>query len=326
MRTLLEHSVMSPEKALTRRQVIGGTASLLGLTSIGGHRVAAHQASPTTSSTRIVETIHGPVEVPAHPQRIVAITYIASIAVVELGTMPVGITRWVPDLPPDFPELSDVAIIENEAYELDIEAIIALQPDLILGADVVEVADQGTPYEVLSRIAPTALFEWTSGGANWEVQAAGCAEALGRTAEFAALRDAYEEEAMRIKTSYADLLADLTVDFIDAGDSEWYLHGPASTHCKVAIDAGVHLGAGADQEETFTGFSFEQLNMLVDTGALVARGGAISSLDALYAIPTFASLPAVRANHVMASDYFYTASYAQSNALLSELESGLQAL
>lgn len=311
---------------LTRRKVISGTASLVTLASFGGRSASARQASPTAAGTRTIETIHGPVEIPANPQRVVAITYIAAIAVAELGLMPTGVTRWIPDLPPSFPDLSEITMIENEAYELDLEAVAALKPDLIIGADALVAANQNVPYDQLTRIAPTALFEWGSGGSNWEVQAAGCAEALGKTAEFAALRAAYDEKAAEIKTAYADVLSAMTVDFIDAGDSEWFLHGPASTHCKVAIEAGVSLGAGANQEETFTGFSFEQLNMLEDTGALITRGGALPSLDTLNALPNFQALPAVAGGRVLSSGYFYVASYAQANALLIELEGGLKAL
>jgi iron complex transport system substrate-binding protein len=310
---------------VTRRTVLGVAAGLVASAALGGG-AAAQQASPA-AGTRIVETIHGPIEVPANPQRVVTINYIVSIAAAELGVIPVGVTRWVPELPAGFPDLSKVARIENESYELDIEAVIALQPDLILGADVLTVADQGVPYEQLSRIAPTAIFEWTSGGANWEAQAVGCANALGKTAEFEALRAAYEEKTAAIKTTYADLLAALTVDFVDANENEWYLHGPASTHCKVAIEAGISLGAGAEQEETFTGFSFERLDMLAGTGALVLRADLEpSSVEILSELPTFTALPAVAAGRVLPSTYFYVASYAQCDALLTELEGGLKTL
>lgn len=327
MPVLLEPPVETTQiNGLTRRKVISGASGLVAVASFGGRRASAQQASPAATGTRIVDTIHGPVEIPANPQRIVTITYIAAIAVAELGLMPIGVPAWTPDLPPGFPNLSAIAKIENEGYELDLEAVAALKPDLILGADFLDPADQGVPYEQLARIAPTALSEWTSGGANWEVQAVGCAEALGKTAEFDVLRAKYDEKTAEIKKTYASLLSTLTIDFIDAGDSEWYLHGPASTHCKVAIEAGIMLGAGATQEETFTGYSFEQLNMLADTGALVVRGGAFPSIDILRALPTFTALPSVSSGRVVSSGYFYVSSYAQCDALLTELEDGLKSL
>lgn len=330
VRTLMPVLLEPPVEAslingLTRRKVITGAAGFATVASLSGNRAVARQASPV-AGTRIVETIHGAVEIPADPQRVVAINYIVAIAIAELGLIPVGMPRWLPDLPASFPDLTAVASVENEAFELDIEAVAALQPDLIIGADFLAAADRGVPYEQLARIAPTALFEWTSGGANWEVQAEGCAEALGKTAEFSALQADYSQKAADIKSTYASLLSTLTVDFVDAGDSEWYLHGPASTHCKVAIEAGVRLGAGATLEETFKGYSFEQLNMLADTGALIVCGGEFSSLDILNATPTFTGLPAVTAGRVLPSEYFYVSSYAQSVALLSEIEGGLKAL
>jgi iron complex transport system substrate-binding protein len=310
---------------LNRRNAIAGAAGLAALTALGGERALAQEASPEPSGPRIVETIYGPVEVPANPQRVVALTYISSIAAAELGVVPIGVTRWVPSLPAGFPDLSKAAIIENEAYELDLEAVLALKPDLILGSDVLAEADRSTPYEQLSRIAPTALFEWISGGANWTVEAAGCGEALGKSKEFEALRETYEEKAAAIKETYAETLASLTVDFVDAGDSQWFLHGPASTHCKAAIDAGITLGAGADQAETFLGSSFEELSELAETGAIVLWGEG-ATRETLEALPTFNSLPAVLAGRVLSTNYFYVASYAQSNALLADLEAGLKVL
>ena len=311
------------QAGLTRRTVAAGLA---GLIALGVRRADARQATPAASGTRPVNTVHGVVEVPTNPRRVVALTYISSIAAAELGVMPVGVTRWIPELPPGFPDMADIAKVENTSYDLDIEAIIALEPDLILGSDVLDPADQQLPYEHLSRIAPTALFEWVGGGANWAVEAAGCAQALGKDDQFAELRAAYDQKAEQIKKTYAEELTALTFDFLDAGESEWYLHGPASTHCKVAIDAGVTLGAGAALADAFTGYSFEQLNVLTDTGALMVRAEPDPSLAILRTLPTFTTLPAVAADHVLTTDYFYVASYAQCNALLEDLEAGLGSL
>lgn len=312
-----------PQAGLTRRTVAVGLAGLVGL---GVSRADARQATPPASGTRSVETIHGAVDVPINPQRVVALTYISSIAAAELGVMPVGVTRWIPELPPGFPDMASVAKIENTSYDLDIEAIIALEPDLILGSDVLDSADQQLPFDHLSRIAPTALFEWVRGGANWAAEAAGCAQALGKEDEFAELRAGYDQKAEQVKETYTEELTALTFDFLDAGESEWYLHGPASTHCKVAIDAGVTLGAGAALDDAFTGYSFEQLNVLTDTGALVVRAAPDPSLAILRALPTFTTLPAVTADRVLTTGYFYVASYAQCDALLNDLATGLGSL
>jgi iron complex transport system substrate-binding protein len=311
---------------LTRRRVIGATAGLATIAAFNTRRVRGQEASPAASGPRVVETIHGPVEVPANPQRIIAINFPSAIALIELGVTPVGVPNYLPALPPGFPDATAIEKIENEAYELDLEKIASLNPDLILGSDWLDPALQQAPYEDLSRIAPTALFEWQQAGGNWAAEAAGCAEAIGKTAELEALKKGFEDKAAEVKTTYAGVLAEYTWDIISASDAAWYLYGPSSSHGKVAAAAGIQFGAAADQTDGYVEYSLEQLNVLQETGALLVRSAGDTSLEVLPPLATFQSLPVVAGNRLYTTPYYFPSSYGLSSALLADIETGLKAL
>jgi iron complex transport system substrate-binding protein len=312
--------------SINRRAFVAGASGLAATAALRLNRASAQEATPSLVADRTVETIHGPVVVPGNPQRIVAVNFPSAVALLELGVTPVGITRYMPALPDGYPDITKIEIIENEAFELDLEKILSLQPDLILGADWKDPAQQSAPYEQLSAIAPTALFEWQQAAGNWAGEAAGCAEAIGKTAEFEALRKGYEDQAALVKETYAAVTAEITWDIISASETNWYLYGPSSSHGKVAVAAGIQLNAAGAQAEGYRELSFEEFNLLAETGAILIRSAGDATLATLPGIPTYTSLPAVTAGHVVETPYYFPSSYGLSKALLADIEDGLKAL
>ena len=284
------------------------------------------QGTPEPEAARVVSTIHGDVTVPADPARIVAVNFPSVLALLDLGVMPVGITSYVPALPPGYPDLSGIAVIDNEMGEIDLEKIISLQPDLIVGSDWADPAEQALPYDDLAAIAPTAIFEWQTAAGNWEAEAAGVAEAIGKTAELDALRKHYEDHAATVRSTYGEQLQQATWDLISASDTNWYLYGPTSSHGKVALAAGLTLGAAADQADGYVEESFERFDLLAHTGALLVRSAGDDGVKVLEGIETFQSLPAARGKHVFTTDYFFPSSYGLSEALLGDIEAALKAM
>jgi iron complex transport system substrate-binding protein len=120
---------------------------------------AAQSATPTTPNfdlaltPGVVPTIFGDVEVPETPARVITLTDGALDAVISIGVAPVGATSsanfesaaaYLADRVP-----ADLTYVGGWG-ELDIEAIVALSPDLIL-ADRYLTEDV---YATLSEIAP----------------------------------------------------------------------------------------------------------------------------------------------------------------------------
>src|SRR5690606_9969949 len=114
------------------------------------------------------------VEVPLEAGRIVALHNIFSEALVAMGTAPVGAVERPSGMPGQLLEaLKDTQPV-GEQDAPDFEAILALDPDLIL-AQADEIGDN---YELLSAIAPTLLLDEPEG--PWREWLHGLGEALGR--------------------------------------------------------------------------------------------------------------------------------------------------
>ncbi|WP_018922974.1 ABC transporter substrate-binding protein [Salsuginibacillus kocurii] len=111
----------------------------------------------TAEGTRTIEHAMGEAEVPEEPERIVALTGDALEALLSVGITPVGATEamgedeWYPHLEDQMEGVTNV----GEMGEPDLEAIQALEPDLILGNQ----NRQEESYEVLNEIAPTVFTE-----------------------------------------------------------------------------------------------------------------------------------------------------------------------
>lgn len=142
------------------------------------------------------------VEVPLHPQRIVSLHDLdITIPLIELGIPPVashGRTR-----PDGSHFIRSSALLtgidfDNSAIkfigtaDIDIEAIVAAKPDLIITQP-----GRGTPIEQLEKIAPTVSIDHLDGGAPQIYRK--LAQLTGTEARYAILQRRYQEEIAQIK-------------------------------------------------------------------------------------------------------------------------------
>src|SRR5699024_3891032 len=96
----------------------------------------------------IYESEAGPVEVPANPQRIVALSNGPNVHALE-GQL-VGVDEWTKANPLFSDQLEDVEIVS----ENDPESVLAQEPDLIIAGSHME------NLEELQKIAPTVIYTW----------------------------------------------------------------------------------------------------------------------------------------------------------------------
>ena len=127
---------------------------------VAGSGPAAAQGTPAAGGTReFIDVTGQPVRVPDRPERIVAIHDInAGAQVLALGGPLVGITSRSDGIRPDLTRYFDLSGVEDVGltYELDLEAIVALAPDLIVGEGydgMVGGADEAV-LERLRELAP----------------------------------------------------------------------------------------------------------------------------------------------------------------------------
>lgn len=142
-------------------------------------------SSEATADGPTVDTIFGEVTVPAAPQRVVALGWSDAETALALGVQPVAASDWLAvggdGLGPWVEESYDTAPTILGTYEIDVESVAALEPDLILWTR--STNDQAL-YEDLSDVAPTVgapVGTDIAYGTTWDGQTQLIADALGKS-------------------------------------------------------------------------------------------------------------------------------------------------
>lgn len=140
-----------------------------------------------------VSTIFGDVTVPENPQRVVALGWSDAETALALGVQPVGASDWLgvggDGLGPWVEESYDSAPTILETYDVEIESVAALEPDLILWT---RSTNDPELYDKLSEVAPTVgapVGTEIAYGTTWDAQTQLVADALGKSEEGAQLVD-----------------------------------------------------------------------------------------------------------------------------------------
>ncbi len=275
---------------------VGAVAIVLVLAGCGGGAEGVSAAAGTSSASGAAEAadtstvVHdrGETEVPADPQRVVVLDSPHLDAALSLGVMPVGSVQSAVDegLPAYLGDRTEGIEIVGTIEEPDLEAIAALDPDLILSATV----RHEQIYDQLGQIAPTVF---TAGsGTNWREGFGLVADALGRSDEADAALAAYDE---RVEAVGAEIGADdLSASIVRFLPDETRLYGPETFSGSVLTDVGFDLPTLNYDEYSMAYISPEQIG-LADTDVVFSTAygdPAATTRDAVTAV--WQTLPAVQ--------------------------------
>ncbi|MBT2571523.1 iron-siderophore ABC transporter substrate-binding protein [Planococcus sp. ISL-110] len=152
-----------------------------------------------------VEHAMGTATIEGKPERVVVLTNHGTEALLSVGVKPVGaVQSWTGD--PWYEHITDdmegVEVVGTES-EINLEAIAALEPDLIIGNKM----RQEEHYQALNAIAPT-VFEETLRG-DWKTNFELDAQAVGQ-----------EEKGKEVLDAFNDRIAALTEKLGDKIDTE----------------------------------------------------------------------------------------------------------
>lgn len=252
---------------------------------------ACSSGGTATADGPTVKHAMGSTQVPASPKRVVVLDTDKLDTMVTLGLTPVGAAqaaenqKWPAYLGSSLDATKAVGTLQAP----NLEAIMALKPDLILGTKFRQAAF----YDKLSKIAPTVFTEKV--GITWKENFLLDAEALGKKSEATKLLADYEARAKTIKTTKKASI----VRFMP---TEIRMYGPESFSGIVLGDAGVPRPEAqllANQEDKrFGKLSAENL-ALADGDVLFysAYGKAAEeSQAAVTAGPLWQNLKAVKHN------------------------------
>ncbi|MGI5373166.1 ABC transporter substrate-binding protein [Streptomyces sp. CA-251387] len=243
---------------------------------------------------RTIEHAMGETVIKSQPKRVVVLDVGELDNVVSLGIKPVGLapTEGSPELPSylkkDAGTPSNVGTINN----LNLEAIAALKPDLILGSQL-RAADK---YDELSKIAPTVFsirpgFTWKE---NYLLNAA----ALDKTAQAKAKLAAYDKKVDELG---AELGADKPnvsmVRYLPDGVIRLYAN--ASFIGTILKDAGIPRPENQDIEDLAAEVSAENIDQADADYIFTGVYGDPKATDKSRAQgnPLWKNLKAVKAGH-----------------------------
>jgi iron complex transport system substrate-binding protein len=305
----------SPGPSRRRGAVLTGALSLALLATAcgGGEPAPSGGSAPATPATRSVTTDRGPVTVPGDPQRIVSLSggltgylYALDAEVAATDTRVLGVTDLDGGFPPawanDAREQGTIALPGGD--QLNLEAVAAARPDLIIGGGqgitAVQAADN---YDELTAMAPTVLVPTSAAG--WQDQLRIVADATGRSAEVAGLVTAYDDKLAQVKSAIT--VPDGPAAFLlSLPNNKPYLVPPTAALPKLMTALGFTaddtLGKAGNPQLFGSGDSFEvspELLAQVATAPtifVIPTGGRPAS--ELAEDPLYAQLPAFRSGQV----------------------------
>lgn len=260
----------------------------------------AQEAAP-----RIVVDARGhEVAVPADPQRIVALSEADLDALLALGLKPVGTIqgRGQTGTPRYLGDRAEGVPLVGTVNGPNIEAVLALQPDLILAGNL---ADEQILAQ-LSLIAPTVVTFQT--GENWRSAFQRVAQAVDRQAEAQATLEAYEARLDEVRASLGDRAqAEVSIVRWNAQGPVYMLPGAFSSTvvAELGLTRPEHQveATGAGHSPTL---SLEMLELIdadwIFVGTLAAEGEAVEAMEAVMNTPAFQQLDAVRQGHITLVD------------------------
>ncbi|TWI56859.1 ABC transporter substrate-binding protein [Halalkalibacter nanhaiisediminis] len=154
--------------------------------------VVETEEASSESTSYTIEHAMGTAELAGTPERVVILTNEGTEALLSMGVTPVGaVSSWTGD--PWYDHIKDqmegVQEVGTES-EPNLEAIAALNPDLIIGNKM----RQEAVYEQLNAIAPTVFAEDLRG--NWKINFELYAQAVNKV-----------EEGQEVLTDYANRIA-----------------------------------------------------------------------------------------------------------------------
>jgi iron complex transport system substrate-binding protein len=323
---------------VSRRTFISGAlASALLLACGDGEENEDSSSTPEASGPWTQVDDRGrTVSLPEPPKRIVTLTSVGA-ALWDYGVRPVAIWGLLKSADGRrSPELGKIEVesttVLGETYaDLDIEKLLAVQPDLLIcptfdGTTLWPISEEKLPQ--LAQIVPTFAVK-TGGGASG-------ASVIDRFARLAAALGSDPQEAKTVaakkrfedaRSALAKAIAEkpgLTALALTANQTQvWIGNARGASDLVDFREAGLDLvqAEGTVSQQ----ISWEQLgNYPADLLLLDGRGGAWQGADQLMAQPTFARYPAVVAGQIANWRYTNVYAYEPYAEMLEELTASIR--
>lgn len=311
-----------------------GLSLALALTACGTGDTEADADAGAAEETVTVETDYGTVEVPAAPESVVALEF-GNEVLLEAGIAPAGVIEPNSSLytEDEMGVLESAPVVQAMSLELNLEAIAAADPDLIIGG-VREVShgDYEQHAEELSQIAPTVLYDFDGAGAELRDMSLELAGVVGDGQRADSERETFEARMAEISETYADQLADHTFAVVFGVDNEFAVVNTNAWGALILDELGARpTAAGEPAGDDFAAwYSYENIDELRDADVILYETDVTREPDSftsdLLAQDLWSTLPAVENEQVHPLRYSFSRTYAQANDVLDQVEEVLRGL
>ncbi|MEO0948362.1 MAG: iron-siderophore ABC transporter substrate-binding protein [Cyanobacteria bacterium J06641_5] len=248
--------------------------------------------------TRSVNHALGTVQVPKQVKRLVVLDTAALDAAVAVGVKPIG-SIALGDLPTYLSDKVSEITIVGQGNQPNLEAILSLQPDLILGNQL----SSGSIYSQLTRIAPTVLTAGSGRAGEWRENFRLYARALGKTTEAERVLQTYQQCANQLRQQLENP-EKLQISTVATGAGQIGFYSAKSFAGTVLADLGFDRPPTQAQAALHGGIiSREDLDSIDgDAIFLITSAASSTSLDLqeFVADPLWSRLSAVRQGQVYA--------------------------
>ena len=291
-------------KRLKSLVVMGVTIATLGIvTGCSGN--SNSEGNSDKAQTRIVESVKGEVEIPADPQKIVDISG-NSEELVLLGHTPVAtanVDSYETDKVPTYvaDKLGDAKVVGHSMMDtMDIEAILAAEPDLIIMAE-----RQEKIYDQLAEIAPVVMLKDQSN--DWEAKFKDVAKLFEQEEEANKWLDGYYTKAEKLGNEIKEADKEQTYLTVLATSGQFMVFSEGGIGTVLKDDMGLPQPVNMPKQEgiTLPTVTMEGLTE-IDADHIIVIGAESDKAD-LEASAVWSEIRAVKEGNVTildASPYF----------------------
>lgn len=259
-----------------------------------------------------IEHALGEAVITEQPERIVTLGMGSAETVIALGTVPVGIEEypWGSDDTGYLPWIHDAVTEEGAELpeqftggtELDIEAIVELDPDLILAPWSGVTQEQ---YDVLTDIAPTVAYEESPWTITWKDQMSVIGEAMGKSEEVEDLIGGIEGQFAEATAAHPEY-QDVSFSFIyNTGPGTLGVFFPEEQRVAMVSALGLQVDPVATTLEETEGtdsavIGLENGDLLKDSDLIFTFYSDAANRAEIEAQPLYNAIPAIGRGSVVA--------------------------
>lgn len=192
---------------------------IAGCSSSDSNNEESGNADSNKEESYIVEHAMGEATIEGTPKKVVVLTNEGTEALLAMGVTPAGaVQSWTGDPWYDHisGDMAEVEVVGTES-EVNVEAIAALKPDLIIGTKL----RQEAVYEQLNKIAPTVMSETLKG--DWQENFTLYSKALNKEQEGQQVMDDYNTRVEELSSELGEnLKKEISMVRFLAGDTRIY--------------------------------------------------------------------------------------------------------